>query len=175
MGDFDIERAKYNERQIFSIWRDRFVNEYNRSRQARTDRKLVSGTPQDHWDLWFDNNVVPMWIKLDKRNIGFICPQSLTLVHNDGPIQKLEIVSDVYVDPKFRGRGILAQCLLNQRENGRMAILIDELKLRENAAYYVNLGFRYFTRWTDQELLIVSPQKLLNDKFWRNLVPEDHV
>jgi GNAT superfamily N-acetyltransferase len=171
--EFRTEAINQNERAVFEIWHDRFVNEYNRSQQARQGHILNLGTPQWLWNQSFENNVGPLWIKCGNRNIGFVSPQAVTLGLNKETAQQIQIVSDVYIDPKFRGRGLLAACLMEQRENGRCAILIDEQKLTDNADYYASLGFRFAMRWPEEELLIVSPTKLIDDNMWIEIIPEE--
>jgi GNAT superfamily N-acetyltransferase len=172
MKNCSIEEVKRDERHVFEIWHDRFAKEYNRSQQARMDRVLCMGTPENHWNQWFEYGTVPLWIKYGKRNIGFVAPLQLTLGLSAETAQPVQVVSDVYVDPKFRGHGLLRACLLEQRESGRKAILIDKQKLLDNAGYYCSLGFRYAMHWREQELVLVSPEKLVADELWINLLPE---
>jgi len=172
MDEFYTEAAKRNERVMFEIWHDRFVKEYNRSHQARNDRTLNMGIPENHWDTWFQNDCVPLWVKTGNRNIGFVSPQQLTIGLGEENAKQIEIISDVYIDKKFRGRGLLQACLMEQRELGRQAILIDEAKLLANAGYYVALGFKFLMRWPEQDLLIVSPERLIDDRMWTKFVPD---
>ena len=171
--EFNTQPIDYTDRAIFEIWHDRFVNEYNRSQQARQGCILKLGTPRAHWDQSFENNVGPLWIKHGKRNIGFISPQAVTIGIDNESAQQIQIISDVYIDPKFRGRGLLAACLLEQREHHREAILIDRKKLIDNASYYAALGFKYGMHWLDQELLIISPKKLIHDDLWISYLPDE--
>jgi GNAT superfamily N-acetyltransferase len=172
MNDFDLEPMQFSERPAFAVWHDRFVEEYNRSPQARQGHTLQLGTPKWRWDQSFEHGVGALWIKCGKRNIGFVVPQAVTIGLSKESARQIKIVSDVYVDPKFRGRGLLRACLLQQRDQGREAILIDEQKLTDNAGYYGSLGFRYAMRWPEQDLLIVSPTKLVDDDMWIEILPE---
>jgi GNAT superfamily N-acetyltransferase len=171
--DFSIDPIAHADRAVFEIWHDRFVNEYNRSKQARVGRQLCVGTPQAHWDVSFEYEVGPRWIKYKNRNIGYVAPQSVAMGSSAETARQVKMISDVYVDPKFRGRGILAAVLLTMREQGMAPILIDEKKLRDNIGYYIRLGFKFIRHWADQDLLIVSPDDQGNPEWWSRLYPEE--
>ena len=170
---FSLLPIDHSERAAFEIWHDRFVNEYNRSPQARIGHQLCLGTPQAHWDETFAHNVSPYWIKYKNRNIGFATSQSISFGSSAETAEQMTIVSDVYVDPKFRGQGILRGVLLTLREQGIAPILIDRQKLLDNASYYVKLGFKFATNWADQDLWIVSPSDRGHPEWWVRLYPEE--
>lgn len=170
---FSLEPIAHSQRVAFEIWHDRFVNEYNRSSQDRQGHHLCLGTPQANWDESFAYDVAPFWIKYKNRNIGFASPQSIRFGSCAETAEQIKIVSDVYVDPKFRGQGILAAVLLHLRDDGIAPILIDKKKLLDNANYYVNLGFKFATNWAEQDLWIVSPTNQLHPDMWIRLYPEE--
>lgn len=170
---FDLETVKYQDRELFENWHDRFANEYNRSRQHRQGHILNLGTPQSLWDIAFKHEVPPLWIKFGHRNIGFVSPQSIKIGRDKDVSQTVQIISDVYIDPKFRRRGLLAACLLEQRNHGRQVILIDREKLLDNCAYYQMLGFRYACHWHEQELLLVSPEAIVDKDIWTQIIPDN--
>lgn len=171
--EFNIEPVDIQQREVFVIWKNRFVDEYNRSRQHRQGHHLLKGITAQHWAETFQHGFGPSWIRLGVRNIGFVCPQQITIGATQDSAQPIRVVSDVYVDPKFRGRGLLAACLLAFQEQGIQAILIDQQKLLDNAGYYATLGYVWALRWPEQDLLIVSQQPLVNQDLWTRLIPED--
>jgi GNAT superfamily N-acetyltransferase len=167
--NFTFEPVLHSEREIYTPWGNRFKKEYNRSAQARQGHTLIMGNPPSNWNDSFKNGVGPVWFKLGKRNVGFTNPGSVVMGLNKETAVRIQYVCDVYVDPEFRGRGLLKTCILHQREQGRSAVLIDEKKLNDNAEYYSSLGFKYFMDWPDQELIFISPEKLVDNDFWTGL------
>jgi hypothetical protein len=170
--EFNTETIDITQREVFVIWKNRFVDEYNRSAQHRQGHTLMKGVPLDRWIESFGHECGPHWIRQGVRNIGFVSPQQITIGMNEETAKPIKVVSDVYVDPKFRGKGLLAACLLSFQEQGINAILIDELKLLENAVYYAGLGYQYAMRWPEQELLIVSKEPSVDVNLWFRLIPE---
>jgi len=154
---FDLEPVLFEQREAFEIWHDRFVREYNRSEQDRQGCELTLGTPKENWRLSFEHNVAPSWIQYRKRNIGFAAPQHISVGWDENTAEPMKILSDVYVDPKFRGRGILSAVIRAFRNQGIDTILIDGRKIKDNAIYYYNLGFRFGCHWLDQGLILLSP------------------
>jgi hypothetical protein len=184
--EFNIEPVDIQQREAFAIWKNRFVDEYIRGRphtqglsvSRKQGHHLLTGITAQHWAETFEHGVGPSWIRLGVRNIGFVSPQQIPIgATQDSAIR---VVSDVYVDPKFRGRGLLAACLLAFQEQGIQAILIDQPTLLDNAGYYATLGYVWARRYpvqdllmVGQDLLIVSQQPLVNQDLWTRLIPED--
>lgn len=169
--DFDMNPVAFDQREAFEIWHDRFVREYNRSEQDRVGHELVLGTPAEHWQQSFDHEVGPRWIQYRGRNIGFAAPQQISIGLDEQSATPLRIVSDVYIDPKFRGRGLLAAVLMAFREEDMDTILIDSRKLKDNAGYYYGLGFRFGCHWLDQGLILISVKS--HGEWFQRIWPDD--
>lgn len=171
MTQSELVPVKPNEKVLFDIWQTRFVNEYNRSQQFRKGYKLIAGTNIDHWNLSFENNTGPIWIRVGNHNIGFISPNIVTignyLISEE---TQLPYVCDVYIDRRFRGKGLLTWALTKMRERGTEVICIDRKKIEDNAGYYWALGFRFFVPWQENELLLVSPTQHSPD--WQRCLPD---
>ena len=156
----ELAPVKFEEREMFSPWQQRFAKEYNSSKQLRQGHILIEGIDPTIWQGLFDSNMCPLWIKLNgKMNIGFVSPLLMTvgnrLLNTEYTVK---YVSDVYVDRRFRGKGILSWALKEMRKQDVRAISIDGLKLIENAEYYYNLGFNWSMPWPGQELLMLSTE-----------------
>jgi len=164
--EFNIQHVDRHQREQFVVWQNRFVDEYNRSRQHRRGHQLIKSITQQHWAALFQHNVSPAWIRYGDRNIGFVSQQQISIGVTAATAQDISVVSDVYVDPKFRGRGLLTYCLLAFQAKGFQAILIDQQKLLDNSEYYANLGYAWGMHWPEQDLLIVSKQPQIDPDLW---------
>lgn len=167
--DLSLLEVKYQERPAFVIWQRRFAEEYNRSPQARTQRIIESGFTEARWAETYRENLAPYWIKDKKRNIGWVSVQRLDMGKDKDSTSSVFCVCDVYVDPKYRHKGILAAVLLTLAESGFDTIIIDELKFKDNMRYYFLLGYRYLSKWPEQDLLLLS--KTQHDDIWVDLIP----
>jgi hypothetical protein len=172
MAQFQLIEVAPNEREVFAIWKDRFVDEYNRSDQFRQGHTLLKGVNKQNWLDGYTYGVPCQWIHNGKRTIGFVTCQSLAVGKDKESSQHMKIVCDVYVDPKSRGKGILAGALLDLREQGFLPILIDTKKFLDNCGYYSQLGFKYLMHWPEQELLVASPEPCVDATMWYELSPE---
>ncbi len=167
--DLSLLEVKYEERPAFIIWQKRFAEEYNRSPQARTQRIVDTGFTQARWDETYRENLAPYWIKDKKKNIGWASVQRLDMGKDKDNTKSVLCVCDVYVDPKYRHKGILAAVLLTLSEADFDTIIIDELKFKDNMRYYFMLGYRYLSKWPEQDLLLLSKRQ--HDDIWVDLIP----
>ena len=163
----------FNELNSFVVWKNRFADEYNNSDQARQGRTLIKGIRDKNWKQSFKFGTVPHWIKVQNETVGIVMTQRTIFVWF-GKKYPVNLVTDVYVDPKHRGKGILRETLLMMREKKFAPIAIDKLKLIDNAEYYASLGFKYVTEWSEQELIILSPVTLVSVEIWKNIIPEGY-
>jgi GNAT superfamily N-acetyltransferase len=155
--------------------KNRYVDEYNRSEQTRIGHKLLKGIAQEMWAEIYSWNVAPMWLRSGNRNIGFVAFQEIYIGLTSETTQPIRVVSDVYVDPKFRGKGLLYATLKYcQSELNHKVILIDKQKLLNNANYYISLNYLYAKHWSEQELLMLSTEPLVDSELWFRLVPEKY-
>jgi GNAT superfamily N-acetyltransferase len=163
-----------NERNSFVIWKDKFADEYNNSSQHRSDRVLLKGIKEKYWKQAFKLGTFPHWIKLHNQTIGIVMTQR-TIFTWFGKKAPVNVVTDVYVDPNHRGKGVLRETLLMMRDKNFIPIAIDKLKLLNNAEYYASLGFKYGAHWHEQELVVISPVALINEEIWQKIIPEGYV
>jgi hypothetical protein len=170
----NLTPVAYNERKDFVVWKNRFADEYNNSSQSRIGHILIRGIPPKVWKSSFKLKTPPYWIKNNNQIVGVVMCQQLVFNWFGNP-HNVDVVTDVYVDPKHRNKGILRETLLMMRDKGFAPIVIDKLKLLDNARYYVSLGFKYATEWNDQELVILSPAAVIDPIIWKNIVPHNYV